>query len=96
MSRETKRSVRNPSSPRETTSASSSPSPNKTRSPVCILRPGPDERFPLLRVQLAGEKDFHLTGEMFLARGPRRRLGVNSSPAAKEAGGNHAGVVEND
>jgi len=60
------------------------------------LPAGTDEGFPRLRIELAGEKDFHLTGEMFTARGPRRGLSVNSSAAAKEAGGNDAGVIEND
>jgi hypothetical protein len=33
---------------------------------------------------------------MFLARGPRRRLRVNTLAAAKEPGGNHTSVIQDD
>jgi hypothetical protein len=49
-----------------------------------------------LRIDLVSQKYFHLSGEMFLACGARRRLSTHSSAAAKEASGNDASVIENN
>jgi hypothetical protein len=47
-----------------------------------------------LPIALAGEKDFHLAGEMFRACGARGRLRVDAGAATEETRGNDPRVVQ--
>src|SRR5262245_45985566 len=53
----------------------------------------PDPSFPGVGRDLPRQKNFYDPGQVFASGGARRQLRVNSSPLAKKASWNDAGVV---
>ena len=45
---------------------------------------------------LASEKDLHLSSEMFVARGTRRRLRVDPGATAEQACGNDPRIIQDE
>jgi hypothetical protein len=54
----------------------------------------PDERFPSLGIDLAGEEDLDFPGEMCRFCGARWRLRMNAGASPEQARGDDAGIVK--
>ena len=54
------------------------------------------QRLPGVRLSLACEKNFDLSGQVFTACSSRRWIGVYPNPAPQQAGWDHASIIEDE
>jgi hypothetical protein len=69
--------------------------PEKDALPGAHLAPRADQRVPSVGIDLPGEQDLDLAGQVLPSRGARRRSRMHSGASTEQPGGNHPRVVEN-